>query len=73
MIPYKLFGQLTDRLTEYRTNPCGETAQALDQAERQYEWPWNASSDQLLEWAAICSRTRAEFDFLVTRQQRGLR
>lgn len=61
-IPYKLFERLIADLIEFRANPNDKTDDQLLKTEEFVNWPYSASSEQLLDWEAACNRTRAEFE-----------
>jgi hypothetical protein len=65
-IPDKLYSRLQTSLLDYRTNPSEATDARLLTDETEVSWPWEASNAQLEDWAAICSRTRAEYETKLT-------
>ena len=65
-IPDKLYSRLQTSLIDHRTNPSAATDARLLVDEQETCWPWQANDEQLKDWAAICSRTRAEYEMKLT-------
>ena len=49
MIPHKPFGRMLDLASRERFD--NEAYQELARLQDEYGWPWNASREQLEEWA----------------------